>query len=71
MPPLIAVLIPIALLAFWAWMFSDMAKNPELPYCFITLTSNNDPRLDWNVAFIVLNIAAAVYYYVNVYQHGR
>ncbi len=71
LPQLIAALIPIALLAFWAWMYSDMVRthNDRMPYCFITLTANNDPRLDWNVAFIFLNIITALYYYVNVYRH--
>ncbi len=70
LPQLIALLIPIALLAFWAWMYSEMARthNDRMPYCFITVTGNNDPRLDWNVAFIFLNIATAVYYYVKVYR---
>ncbi len=73
MPQLIAVLIPIGLLAFWAWMYSEMARtrNDRMPYCFITVTNNRDPRLDWNVAFIFLNIATAMYYYVKVYRHRR
>ena len=71
MPQLIVILIPIILLAFWAWMFSHMARNERLPDCFITVSSNSNPRLDWNVAFIFLNIATAIYYYVNVYQTRR
>ncbi len=69
MAQLIAALVPLALLGFWAWMFSDMAGNADLPYCFITVTGNNNPRLDWNVAFIFLNIITAAYYYVTVYRY--
>lgn len=71
MAPVIAVVVPIALLAFWAWMYSHMIRipNDRMPYCFITVTDNRDPRLDWNVAFIFLNIVTAIYYYVNVYRH--
>ncbi len=68
MPQLMAFLLPIGLLALWAWMSSDMARNPLLPYCFLTITSNNDPRLDRNVAFICLNIITAFHYYVKVHQ---
>ncbi len=68
MPQLIDVLIPVGLLAFWAWMFSAMTGNENLPNCFITITNGNDPRTDWTLAFIFLNFVAAVFYYVNVYR---
>ncbi len=68
MAQLIAVLIPVALLVFWAWMFSAMTHNQVLPSCFITITNGNDPRTDWTLAFVLLNIITAVYYYVNVYR---
>ena len=69
MAQLILVLVPLLLLAFWAWMFSDMMINENLPGCFITLTGGSDPRLDWGVAFIFLNIFAALFYYVNEYRY--
>ncbi len=65
---LILTLIPFLLLAFWAWMFSDMMKNNNLPECFITFTKGNDPRFDWTVVFIFLNVFAAMYYYANEYR---
>ncbi len=68
MGQLILTLIPFLLLAFWAWMFSDMLKNDNLPQCFITFTSGNDPRFDWTVVFIFLNVFAAMYYYANEYR---
>ncbi len=69
MPQLIAVLIPLLLLAFWAWMYSNMAGNEDLPNCFITVSAGGNPRLDWNVAFILLNIVTAAYYYASVYRY--
>jgi hypothetical protein len=56
---LIPVLVLIPLLAFWAWMFSDMLNNDRLP---------NAMRSQWTVAFILLSVFAAVLYYANVYR---
>jgi hypothetical protein len=39
MEQLILLLMPLPLLAFWAWMFSDMTKNDSLALCFITFTN--------------------------------
>ena len=61
--PLILSLLPLALLAFWAWMFSDMLKKDALPQCFATFSAGRDLRFDWIVAFIFLNVFAAMYYY--------
>ncbi len=61
-----AVLMVQGLLVFWAWMFVDMTGNQDMPYCFIAVTGNGNPRLDWNFAVIFLSVVAAVYYYVNV-----
>lgn len=68
MAQLVVTLLPLSLLAFWAWMFADMAKNENLPPCFVTFTNGRDPRFDWNVAFVFLSIFAAIYYYVNEYR---
>ncbi|MGE5250432.1 MAG: hypothetical protein ACM3QS_09490 [Bacteroidota bacterium] len=65
MDRILVSLLPLTLLAFWAWMFGDMVKNENLPGCFITFTSGRDPRFDWNVAFVFLSIVAAVFYYFN------
>ncbi len=51
----------LALLAFWAWMFWDMANNNRLP---------SNERSNWTLAFVFLSIFAAVYYYVYEYR-GR
>ena len=68
MDQLIPALIPLPLLIFWAWMFSEMVKNENLPPCFVTFTRGSDPKFDWTVAFVFLNIFAAVFYYVNEYR---
>jgi hypothetical protein len=54
--PLIVV-VPLAV--FWAWMFKDMMNNPHVPSIF---------RPYWLMAFILLNIPAAIYYYEAVYR---
>lgn len=69
MAQLTLILIPFLLLAFWAWMFSDMMNSDYLPPCFITFTNGNDTKFDWKVAFVFLNVFAAIYYYVNEYRN--
>jgi cbb3-type cytochrome oxidase subunit 3 len=66
---LILILLPLSLLAFWAWMFSDMTKNDNLPQCFITFTNGRNPNFDWTVTFIFLNVFAAIVYYATVYKN--
>lgn len=53
-------LIPVLLLIFWIWMFSDMTKNDEIP---------SNLRQQWFLAFIFLNFFAAILYYFTVYRH--
>ncbi len=67
----ILVLIPICLLAFWAWMFTDMMKSDYLSPCFVTFTNGRDSKFDWGVMFIFLNIVAAVFYYINIYRERQ
>jgi len=68
MDQVILALLPLPLLTFWVWMFSDMMKNDNLPSCFITFTRGTDPRFDWTVAFLFLSIFAAIFYYSNEYR---
>jgi hypothetical protein len=70
--PFLPLLIVLPLIAFWVWMFDDMLKNPRLP----SLLNNparltGDTRTDWTVAFVILNVFAAVLYYANVYRWRR
>ncbi len=71
MAELLGLLLPVLLLAFSAWMFLAMLRNEDLPACFISITRGTDPRLDWAVAFVFLNIFAALFYYVKVFRHPQ
>ena len=62
-------LLVLLLMAFWTWMFMDMAQNQSLPRCFIRIRGATDPRTDWVMAFLALNIITACYYYSNVYRN--
>jgi hypothetical protein len=65
----ILVMLPLALLLFWLWMFWDMSNNDHLPQCFLSFTGGSNTTFDWWVAFIFLSIFAAMFYYVNVYRN--
>ncbi|MGZ6004745.1 MAG: hypothetical protein ACXWLH_01195 [Candidatus Saccharimonadales bacterium] len=63
------VFVPfLPLIGFWAWMFRHMTKNLYLPKCPLTITGNMDPRYDWTITFVFLNIFAAAYYYFTEYR---
>ncbi|HEX9037423.1 MAG TPA: hypothetical protein VF808_10580 [Ktedonobacterales bacterium] len=57
---LIIILLVSPLLAFWAWMFTDMTRNNRLP---------ENIKNQWALAFILLNIFGAALYYLNVYRN--
>ncbi len=59
-------IIPFVLLIFWAWMFWDMANKDKLSACYIAFTDNN--KLNWTIAFIVLSILTAGYYFFTDYK---
>ena len=72
MVQLIPLIIILPLLAFYLWMFRDMAENDNLP-------SNSSPPLTWpptskygwTVAFIFLNVFAALMYYSLEYRKNH
>ena len=61
-----SVLLPLVLILpliiFWIWMFRDMLNNNDL---------SDTAKSNWTVAFIVLNVFAAVFYYVYEYRSRR
>ena len=59
---LLPLLLVIPLIAFWIWMFRDMLSNPNI---------SDTARNTWIVAFIFLNVFAAVVYYVYEYRNKR
>jgi hypothetical protein len=65
-PLITLVFIVVPLLSFWAWMANDMLQSDRLPGLI-----TNDAKLDWTVAFILLNVFAAVIYYALVYRQRR
>jgi hypothetical protein len=56
---LIPLIVILPLVVFWGWMFNDMAKNEDLPSIF---------KPYWMMAFILLNIPAAIFYYYTIYR---
>jgi hypothetical protein len=69
---LLALAIPILLVAFWIWMFNDMLNNDDIP-------SSEPPgfrwppqaKNQWIIFFIVFNIFTAGYYYFTEYNRRR
>ena len=59
---LIPLIFILPLIAFWIWMFRAMLKNDDLP---------DSAKNGWILAFIVLNVFAAVIYYVQEYRTRR
>ncbi len=62
MPPIILLLIPIPLLAFWVWMYREMMRNE-----YLTPAAKNY----WMMMFIFFNVLAAAYYYATEYRNTR
>lgn len=56
---LVPLIVVVPLIVFWGWMFNDLVKNDDLPSIF---------KPYWMLAFILLNIPAAVFYYYTVYK---
>ena len=55
----IPLIISLPLIVFWLWMFWDMVNNDNLP---------GSTKDSWMLAFIFMNVFAAVFYYVNEYR---
>lgn len=56
---ILIALLPLLALGFWLWMAWDLSGNNELP---------ERDRLYWQLAFLFLNVFAAMYYYATVYR---
>jgi hypothetical protein len=57
---LISLVFILPMLAFYLWMFRDMAKNEYIP---------RESKSNWLLAFIFFNVFAAAVYYVNEYRN--
>ena len=60
MHPLIPWIVVLPFLAFWVWMFWDMADNDRLI---------SYPKFTWFAMFIFLNVFGAALYYSAEYRH--
>ena len=56
---LVPLVVIVPLIVFWAFMFKDMLNNDNMPSIF---------RPYWMMAFVLLNIPAAIFYYYTVYR---
>jgi hypothetical protein len=59
---IVPMVILLVGLTFWGWMFRDMLSNDDLP---------DTAKNSWTFAFILLNVFAAVIYYVQEYRNRR
>jgi hypothetical protein len=57
---LVATIVFLVLLVFWAWMLKDMAYNESIP------PAN---KYYWAAAFLFLFVFAAAFYYFSVYRY--
>lgn len=55
----LVIILPLLALAFWLWMVWDLANNDNLP---------DSVKLNWMLAFLFLNVFAAVVYYATEYR---
>jgi hypothetical protein len=67
----IEFILPLVLIVFWIWMFRDMLNNDRLPNGGPLNKLTSDPKSDWTIAFIFLNVFAAVFYFSLVYRHKK
>ena len=61
--PISSIIIPLIiilpLIVFWLWMAWDLGGNNNLP---------SSEKTYWMLAFLFMNVFAAVYYYVTEYR---
>jgi hypothetical protein len=55
----IPLIISLPLVVFWLWMAWDLGKNDNL---------SGSSKYNWMLAFIFMNVFAAVFYYVTEYK---
>lgn len=58
-PPILGLALALPVIAFWFWMLRDMLDNDEIP---------SKEKDYWIIAFVVLSLFTAAYYYVYVYR---
>ena len=62
-PPLSSIILPfllvVPLILFWLWMAWDLGGNNHL---------TRDAKVCWQLAFLFMNVFAAVFYYAIEYR---
>jgi hypothetical protein len=68
MEVLASMIVIIPLIVFWLWMFRDMTNNDRLPgNSAAPLSWPPKSKYTWTLAFIFMNVFAAIFYYF--YEH--
>jgi len=63
------LLIALPLLAFWIWMFTEMANNASIPTSSsVVIAWPPATKNHWLFVFVILNVFGALYYYLAVYR---
>lgn len=57
---MLPLLLALPLIAFWMWMFREMANNPEL---------TRGEKNTWLLWFVLANVIAAMVYYAYIYRN--
>ncbi len=64
--PIASIIIPLIiilpLIVFWLWMAWDLGGNDNL---------SRSEKFYWQLAFIFMNVFAAVFYYIYEYRKRR
>lgn len=55
----ISLIVTLPLIVFWLWMAWDLGGNDNL---------SRSEKYNWMLAFLFLNVFAAVFYYVTEYR---
>ncbi len=72
MSQLIPIIVLLPVIAFWLWMFWDMTGNDRLPDISTPLlTWPPSSKFGWTLAFILLNVFSAIFYYFWEYRNRR
>jgi len=67
--PTVPSVIILILVAFYLWMFWHMANNTDLPSSpTVQFRWPPQTRQEWAIAFVILNIFTAGFYFFTVYR---
>jgi len=68
----VLLLIPLAVIVFWLWMFYHMLHNDDIPsVARPTFAWPPEAKNQWLPFFIVLNVITALYYFFTEFARKR